>query len=121
MVMFEFFMIQKDVKDIPINLHPFKGVQSLSGFSAFKAEGHRAYFVGYRSKTMHLVENIRSIRFCLPAQLLTKVLVLCFKLYLVQRLFFFEDKHTISYSLLVATFSSMTTIIMEVRTLIYVF
>lgn len=118
MVAFEFFLVEKDVKDIPINLHPWKGMQD---YSAFKCEGHRAFFVGYRSKTMHRVENIRSFWFCLPKQLATKLAVLVFKAFLMYRLFVFEGQGKVSLSVVAATISSLVSVIWDFTNLVHAY
>jgi len=110
MVALEFFLVEKDVKDVVINLHPWKGVQD---YSAFKSEGHRAYFIGYRSKTMHRVENIRTVWHCLPVQLFTKLSVFAFKVYLCYMLFIFEDRRQISYSLISSASISLGAILSD--------
>jgi hypothetical protein len=118
MIAFEFFLVEKDVKDMPINLHPWKGVQD---FAAFKSEGHRAFFIGYRSRTMHRIENIRSVWYCLPKQLFSKTLVLVFKAFLMQRLFFYQDQHKVSISLLAATASSLVSVAFDAYRLVCVY
>lgn len=118
MVAFEFFLIPKDVKDVVINLHPWKGVQD---YSAFKAEGHRAFFVGYRSKTMHTVENFKSVWKNLPTQVLTKTLVFVFKVFFMYELFVFENKKNWSYTLVLATFGSICALSSDLYMLWYVF
>jgi hypothetical protein len=96
MIAFEFFLLEKDIKDIVINLHPWKGVQD---FSAFKCEGHRAFFLGFRSKSMHRAENCLSMWRCLPLHMLSKLVMLIMKLYLISMMFItFKDDPERKYS-----------------------
>lgn len=99
MIAFEFFGIEQDVKDLPILLHPWKGVQE---YGAFKCEGHRAFFVGYASKTMHRVESSRAVWCSLPPQVLTKTILFLFKAYLTW--------HTMNLPLGVATLCTLLSI-----------
>lgn len=54
MIFFAFFDIDASVRDLPVRLHPWKSVQP---FCAFKADGHRAYAIGYESEEMFRVED----------------------------------------------------------------
>merc|ERR1712117_475710 len=65
MLFFAFFNVEKQVKDIVIYLHPFKNVQI---YSAVKCEGHRAHFVGFRSRLMFNVENNRERAWAMPIE-----------------------------------------------------
>lgn len=103
MVAFEFFLLEKDVKDICILLHPWKGVQQ---YSAFKIETHRAFFVGFRSKTMYRVEQTRSVWHVLPIHLISRCVVFTFKVYFVCRCYEFGGKKKLSVSLLVSACTS---------------
>lgn len=54
MVFFVFLGVPKRVKDLPVMLHPWKAVQA---FAAFKADGHRGYFLGYPNVALFRCED----------------------------------------------------------------
>lgn len=91
MVFFAFFYVEKQIKDIVIYLHPFKNVQI---YSALKCEGHRVHFVGFRSKLMFRIENTRDMEWSIPIQVVMKILVLGFKIWM-----FFWQAHANTFSL----------------------
>lgn len=79
LVMFKFFLVDMTIKDIVILLHPWKSVQP---FAAFKMENARAYVVGYPFEAQFRVENKAGQDWGLPIQMVTKVMLLAFKVYL---------------------------------------
>eukprot|EP00747_Dinoflagellata_sp_TGD_P116993 gnl/TRDRNA2_/TRDRNA2_172504_c1_seq3.p1 gnl/TRDRNA2_/TRDRNA2_172504_c1~~gnl/TRDRNA2_/TRDRNA2_172504_c1_seq3.p1 ORF type:complete len:599 (+),score=89.31 gnl/TRDRNA2_/TRDRNA2_172504_c1_seq3:256-1797(+) len=80
LVIFTFFAVQMQVKDIVIMLHPWKSVQH---YAAFKLENARAYLVGYKDANMFYVENLPGQSVQLPMQIAMKGIVFMWKCYML--------------------------------------
>jgi hypothetical protein len=79
LVSFAFFNIPISVTDIVITLHPWTNVKK---FAAVKCEGARAFMVGYFSEYEYRVSRRYGQQRLVPLQLLSKMVVFCFKVYL---------------------------------------
>lgn len=78
--MFHFFNVDGHVKDIVTILHPWKSVQP---YAAFKQEGHRAFLIGYLDEFLFRVDNFSGRHNSLPLQLLTRSVMVAFKILLL--------------------------------------
>lgn len=80
MVLFNFFTVEKMVKDLPVFLHPWKGVQP---YSAIKIENSRAYLLGFKSRSLFQVETHSGQLGVIAWLTVNKTLQLVYKSYLL--------------------------------------
>lgn len=81
------------VKDMPINVHPWKAGQA---YAAIKADGARCYFVGYRSEHLFRVEDQAFGPSTYEAQLFQNIILLALKVAVYTR----HDSRDASFSFL---------------------
>jgi len=78
LIVFRFFDVEKQVKDVVILLHPWKAVQP---FAALKCEGSRCYVLGYPTEHLFRTENRAGQHRSMVVMTFLKVTVLAAKIY----------------------------------------
>lgn len=83
LVIFTYFGVDALVRDIVIFVHPWKGVQP---YAAIKMYGTRAHVVGWQNDMQFFVENKGGQQTVLLLKMVSKVVIVCFKAWIVYEL-----------------------------------